>query len=160
MKKRLIIFDVDGTLVSCKSGEPFRTSADDWCWLPNRIERCKTLHEQGTLIAIASNQAGVAFPWSKFTEAEMQREIEKTGEEIGACFVAVCYTTPNIKALPQYHNPSDQRRKPGPGMLLEAMAHCSVLPTDALFVGDRPEEQQAAAAAGVAFQWAKDFFGE
>lgn len=155
---KLIIFDVDGTLVTTKTGGPFRQSAYDWQWLPGRVEKCHTLIADGVCLALASNQAGVAFPWSKFTEAEIRAELEATGALCGAHFVCVCYTTPNEKARPEYHNPNDPRRKPNPGMLLEAMEHFHVSPDETLMVGDRPEDEQSAQAAGVAFQWADDFF--
>jgi D-glycero-D-manno-heptose 1,7-bisphosphate phosphatase len=157
---RLLILDIDGTLVVTQSGATFRKTADDWQWLPGRIEKLKELREQGVKIAIASNQAGVAFPWSKFTEAEMQAEIEAVARLIGAEYIGVCYSTPNEKALPQYRNANDTRRKPGPGMLLEAMKHFNVSPEDTLMVGDRDEDEQAAIAAGVAFQMADKFFEE
>ena len=73
-------------------------------------------------------------------------------------YVGVCYSTPNPKALPQYHNPNDTRRKPGPGMLIEAMQWYSVQPEHTLMVGDRPEDEQVAQAVGVAFQWADEYF--
>jgi hypothetical protein len=52
-------------------------------------------------------------------------------------------------------------RKPGGGMLLALQYFMSKKdePVDLLMVGDRPEDQQAAAAAGLAFEWAADFFG-
>lgn len=157
---KLIIFDVDGTLVCCKSGATFRKTADDWQWLPGRIEKLQELREQGVKFAIASNQAGVAFPWSKFTEAEMQAEIEAVARFIGAEYIGVCYSTPNEKALPRYCNANDTRRKPGPGMLLEAMKHYGISPEDTLMVGDREEDEKASQAANVAFQLASDFFGD
>ncbi len=36
---KLVIFDVDGTLTTTKSGATFRESADDWQWLPGRLEK-------------------------------------------------------------------------------------------------------------------------
>jgi D-glycero-D-manno-heptose 1,7-bisphosphate phosphatase len=155
---KLYIVDVDGTLVSCASGKQFREHAADWQWLPNRIEKLQQLREQGAHIAIASNQAGVAFPWSKFTEAEIRAEIEAVAREIGAEYVGICYSTPNEKALPQYYNPNDNRRKPNPGMLIEAKEHFNVSLDEIVFVGDRDEDEKAAQAAGVAFQWADQFF--
>lgn len=154
----LVIFDVDGTLTTTKSGETFRVSADDWQWLPNRVEKCHQLVKQGLVLAIASNQAGVAFPWSKFSEAEIQAELERTAQGIGAQFLAVCYSSPNVKSLPAYFNANDRRRKPGPGMLEEAMRHFGKTATQTLYIGDRPEDEQAAAAAGVDFAWADQFF--
>lgn len=50
-------------------------------------------------------------------------------------------------------------RKPNPGML-QYLADVTVLPKGLTFVGDRPEDQQAAGAAGFQFHWAKDFFCE
>ena len=44
-------------------------------------------------------------------------------------------------------------------MLQEAIkAHPHAARLGVLFVGDRPEDEQAAANAGVSFQWADDFF--
>lgn len=154
----LLILDVDGTLVITQSGATFRKTADDWQWLPGRVEKLKELREQGVKIALATNQAGVAFPWSRFTEAEMQAEIEAVAREIGAEYIGVCYSTPNEKALPAYRNANDAKRKPGPGMLLEAMRYYGVSPKEALMVGDREEDEQAAQNCGVGFMLAEKFF--
>lgn len=44
------------------------------------------------------------------------------------------------------------RRKPGPGMLLEAMRQHGASPEETLFIGDALTDADAAAAAGVAFR--------
>lgn len=155
---KLIIFDVDGTLTSTKSGKTFRESADDWEILPGRLAKCEELREQGVLLGLASNQAGVAFSWSKFTEAEMRLEMTTLSMLIDGCYTGICFSSPNEQALSWYYNPNDERRKPNPGMLLECMKHVGVDATETLFVGDRAEDEQAAKAAGISFAWAKDFF--
>lgn len=157
---KFIIFDVDGTLVKTKSGETFRKTADDWEMLPGRVEKCDELSEQGVLLGIASNQAGVAFPWSKFTEAEIRTELTLTSLMIDGCYTGVCCSSPHEKALPEYFNADDPRRKPNGGMIAEGMKHVGVEAEDTLFVGDRDEDEKAAKAAGVAFQWAWQFFGD
>jgi D-glycero-D-manno-heptose 1,7-bisphosphate phosphatase len=48
-------------------------------------------------------------------------------------------------------------RKPEPGMLIAAAKWACV--NEAIMIGDRPEDEAAAAAAGFAFEWAADFFG-
>lgn len=157
----LICYDIDGTLVETKSGETFRQTADDWQWLPRRLEMCKRLAAQGVAFALITNQAGVAFPWSRFTESQIQAEIDAVAREIGADFVGVCYTTPNPKALPQYHNPSDRRRKPGCGMIEEAMQAFGIDdPRQVLMIGDREEDEAAAKAACVDFMTAENFFSD
>lgn len=158
MEQKLIIFDIDGTLVGTKSGETFRKTADDWQWLPGRLKKCRDLVDEGKRIAFASNQAGVAFPWSKFTEQDITDEIAIMADQVDADAWSLCFTTPNEKALPQYRNTNDRRRKPGPGMLEEIMKQLEMSAEDTLFVGDRPEDEGAAQAAGVSFQWAEDFF--
>ena len=134
---KLIIFDLDGTLVTTRSGEKFRQTATDWKWLPGRLERCGQLVSDGVKLAIATNQAGVAFPWSNFNEAEIYGQIQFVGNKIQASITTVCYTTPNEKALPQYHYPNDPRRKPNPGMLLECVTFAGCEKGDALIVERR-----------------------
>ena len=151
---KLIIFDVDGTLVTTKSGYTFRTSADDWQWLPLRLSKIATLHLQGIKLALATNQGGVAFGYMQ--ESDIRSEIERMAAEMYAMYIGICYTHPNAK-IEQYRSDSD-RRKPGPGMLIEAQDHFKIGPIHTLMVGDRPEDEQAAQNAGVAFMWADEFF--
>ena len=155
---KLVVLDCDGTLITTKSGETFRKTADDWQWLEGRIEKCEQLRASAIHLALATNQAGVAFSWSRFSEAEMQREIEAVAHRISAEYIGVCYSSPNVKALPQYHDPADNRRKPGPGMILEAMLHYGVTAAETLMVGDRADDEGAAKAAGVKFIHAENFF--
>jgi len=158
---KCVIFDLDGTLVQTMSGDKFRKTAKDWKWLPNRLERCQQLRNDGVILGIATNQAGVAFEWSRFTEREMQREIDIVAYSIGASpfAVKVCYTTPNEKALLHYWGPFDKRRKPGPNMLLEIIEAAEMAKTHILMVGDRVEDMQAAQSAGIDFAKADIYFG-
>ena len=87
---------------------------------------------------------------------ELTRMIEEGDIPAGGLYV--CYTHP--KASIAEYRFEDDRRKPGPRMLLEAMSDFEALPEETLFVGDRPEDEQAARAAGIAFQWADEFFQE
>jgi D-glycero-D-manno-heptose 1,7-bisphosphate phosphatase len=48
-------------------------------------------------------------------------------------------------------------RKPHPGMILHLQS--SIDASEVLFIGDRPEDQESAINAGVAFQWAADWRG-
>ncbi len=160
MDCKLLCLDVDGTLGKPKSGGDFRQTADDWDFFPGVVERCQGLVAEGVKIVLASNQGGVCFPWSQFTEAEITAQLEETARIVGAIAALVCCSIPNTKALPQYYNPNDPRRKPNPGMILEAMELAEVSPEETCMVGDRPEDEAAAKASGVAFQWASKFFGE
>lgn len=154
----LYIFDADGTLVRTRSGDTFRRSADDWEFLPGRVEYCRKLQEAGAVLAIASNQNGVAFEWSKYSEEQIKAELVMTGEAIGASHVSICFNGPNPKCLARYYHENDPRRKPNPGMILEIKEAVGCELQDILFVGDRDEDQLAAKNAGVAFIWCDEFF--
>lgn len=152
----LIIFDVDGTLVRTKSGKEFRADAADWELLPGRVEKLAALKAQGIRLALASNQGGVGFGLLK--QEEIMREIHATAKTLGIPRggVYICYNHPRAK-LEQYRA-DDHRRKPGPGMLLEAMQDFEASPMETLMVGDRPEDKEAARAATCVFIHADDFF--
>jgi D-glycero-D-manno-heptose 1,7-bisphosphate phosphatase len=156
----LVICDIDGTLVKPKSGGDFRKSADDWQWLPGRLEELQRLKAEGKSIRFATNQGGVAFEYldERDVHNEFLRMVREIGYPPGHNIVHVCFTHPKAK-LVGYREDSP-RRKPGPGMLLEAMRQEDVTPEQTLMVGDRPEDQQAAAAAKVDFVWAWQFFGD
>ena len=154
MNYKLIIFDVDGTLVETKSGATFRKTADDWQWLPGRLAKIAMLHLQGIKLAIASNQGGVAFGY--LDPLEIRHELMVMANEGHISYVEMCFSHPEA-SRPGYRDESP-RRKPGPGMLNEIIDASGEAKQDTLMVGDRPEDEQAAQAAGVAFMWANEFF--
>ena len=72
--------------------------------------------------------------------------------------VAVCFSDVRSKN-PRYNQPADAgRRKPCGAMLRELMAEAGLSIDQTMFIGDRPEDEAAAADAGVTFMWAHDFF--
>jgi len=159
MNYKLIIFDVDGTLTETKSGQTFRQAADDWKWLPRRVMKLNQLIGGGTRVAFASNQGGVAFGYLK--QDDILRQLARMAYSVGAPAgsLYICYTHPKA-TIEQYRAEDDYRRKPGPGMLFEAMADFEANPDETLYVGDRPEDEEAAKNAGCAFMWADEFFKE
>lgn len=153
---KLILFDADGTLVEPKSGAKFRKTADDWHWLDGRLERLKEIQSQGTLTAYATNQGGIAYGYMQ--ESDIFAALLQFGNEGDFDTGRVCYSHP--KASIEQYRKDDPNRKPGPGMLLEIMRELEVSPEDTLMVGDMTDDEGAANAAGVAFQWAWQFFGD
>ena len=151
---KLIIFDVDGTLVTTKSGATFRKTADDWQWLPGRKEKLLQLEKEGIQTALASNQGGVAFGY--FSHASIIHELYNLVDEANIGCVRWCETHPNAPI--QEYRVDSNRRKPGPGMLDEIIKYFDMSKPDTLMVGDRPEDEQAAQNAGVAYMDAETFF--
>ena len=171
---KLVLFDRDWTLTKPASGATFPKSIDDQQWMPGRLERLRELREQGIHTALVTNQGGAT--WGIFEPDAMCEFLDKQCKESGIDAFFVCFHDTSdkaqqrakIKALTGNEDYQGytalykgcHRRKPGPGMLLEAMDHFGVSPESTLFVGDRAEDQGAAQAAGTSFVWAWEFFGD
>src|SRR5260221_11892360 len=153
---KLCIVDVDSTLTTTKSGATFRKSAQDWQWMPGRLEKLHALKAQGIRMAIATNQGGVAFGYFEVTDIlrELQAMARIAGIPKGGLYI--CYTHP--KASREHFRAVDNRRKPGPGMLLEAMRDFEASPEETLMVGDLSDDEAAANPAGCHFAWAGECF--
>lgn len=164
----LYLFDLDGTLIEGYMDRPDR-AYEPVELLPKRRARIQTLILRGDTCAIVTNQAGVAFgyvaeaqAWGKI-EAAMQKlgflmQAVRSSGDPAPPLVYVCFHHPNAPA--PWNDPAEcARRKPGGAMLLEAVRdHYVAARLGVLYVGDREEDEQAAQAAGVPFQWAHVFF--
>jgi len=171
----LLIFDKDGTLTTPRSGTTFVQHPEDQMLLPNVAETIARYREDGWSMAIASNQGGcdsinpkTGKPFKAIDETviEMRFAMDLTGIERSAfCPKMDGYGAYAVSSSDTYYRSLGcceckdfvGFRKPDPGMLLWFMASDQY--DRVLFVGDRIEDQNAAIAAGVEFQWAKDFFG-
>lgn len=171
------LFDLDGTLIRSYMDRPDK-DFDAVELLPGVAERWARLRANtGNNLAIITNQAGVAFGYQ--TEAQVEQKLATVGAALGYGWVElhdgsdeprsivaggkhvagvlhihVCYNDAR-SSDPRYQDAS--RRKPSGAMLREAFeidGHTHA----ALMVGDRPEDEQAAREAGVAFRWADQYF--
>lgn len=153
----LIICDLDGTLISSYMDTPGKRY-NAWEVLPGRVEKLAALRAWGDTVAIATNQGGVGLGY--VTESQARRKIAAAVAALALPAetpVAVCFAHPRAKAY-RYRKPSEvARRKPGGAMLRELMDLVGERGRVA-YVGDRPEDRQAARDAGVAFHRADDFF--
>jgi D-glycero-D-manno-heptose 1,7-bisphosphate phosphatase len=159
-KAFLYIFDLDGTLIEgyINPPQPFERVEP----LPQRAAKLAALRADGHIIAIATNQGGVAFGYNseKDVRAKFARALEALGLPDNT-HIAFCFSDARSKDA-RYNKPEDvARRKPSGAMLREIMAAFPDAAAKGVFyVGDRPEDQAAAADAGVPFMWAADFFGD
>jgi D-glycero-D-manno-heptose 1,7-bisphosphate phosphatase len=148
-----IIFDLDGTLVSAADGGIANT-IEEQIILPGVMAACEFYAGRGDTLAIASNQGGVAM--GIVTLAQARDRVATVANLLGAEHWRFCPYHPE-GAVPEFTADSECR-KPKPGMLLELMAEGGFDPEDTIFVGDRPEDKQAAQAAGLRFISSADFF--
>jgi D-glycero-D-manno-heptose 1,7-bisphosphate phosphatase len=113
---------------------------------------CAEIEKYGILIGIASNQAGVSLGYlTEYAAYQLLKDL----------FITITDRWPIhglLQVCPHPVNGGCDCRKPAPGMLLKIMRVAQVSPDRTLYVGDMESDEQAAKAAGVDFQWAKDFF--
>lgn len=156
---KLFIFDKDGTLVGGIGNRPANTPGEQRP-LPGVIEKLAELRASGHMIALASNQGGVAWGYISYGMAcDLMRDAaEKIG---GAHYTTFCPYDPKAasKFPDGFYARDHYTRKPQPGMIQECLDHFEVLPEEVVYIGDQESDKQAAEAAGVHFEWAADFFG-
>lgn len=165
---KLYLYDLDSTLTESISGRTFPETIRDRKFMSGRKEKLLELHGKRKKQAIITNQGGA--PWGFLDPDEMNTYLANLCISSGIDKYFVCYRDTGEKArtsdrtikeltVPEYYKEWD-RRKPGPGMLIEAMDFFGIDRYDAIMIGDRPEDQQAAEAALVDFQWSWEFFGD
>lgn len=175
---KLAILDKDGTIVAPRSGQTFVQSPEDQMLLSGVAERIAAMKADGWTFVIASNQGGVAAGHKTLESAisEMRyclellpgfiREAMFCPDFNGSDLLIVQDETDGFIDFRQ-HPPTEaiahfdelNYRKPQPGMLRLAMWRFGVEsnPQTCLMIGDRPEDQQAAEAAGVRFLDAEEW---
>jgi HAD superfamily hydrolase (TIGR01662 family) len=137
MDYKLVIFDLDGTLMPYRDG-----SCGKWHkkFLPNVKEKIEELQNQGIQIGIATNQS------SKRDVMDIMSQLNFVCDELGIKQGLVRWATGNYK-------------KPNPYMIDIVGLEQNIYTQNILLVGDQESDKLAAQNAGVGFAWAKEFFG-
>jgi D-glycero-D-manno-heptose 1,7-bisphosphate phosphatase len=152
MTTRLYIFDADGTLrTTTVPGQPCPRAGGEWRLLADVRDRIAALPADA-LFGAASNQDQVGYGHlDERTARALLRDLmrEATGRVLGDAALQLCPHVLEVRCA---------CRKPGIAMLERLLAFYRVAPEAALFVGDAECDRQAAARAGVPFQWAHVFF--
>ncbi len=138
---KLVMLDRDGVLTHERDG--FVKHPGELKLIEGSAGAVAQLNAAGIKTALVSNQSVVG---RGIISAEMLERIhEKLRTELAASgarldLLLTCTDAPS--------SPSE-RRKPGPGMLREALAHFRVAPHEAVMIGDQVTDLRAALAAGV-----------
>ena len=138
-----VFLDRDGVLNPHIPGD-YLKSADDLVVLPGVAQAVRRLNDAGLLVIVISNQQGVGKGVMTLDDllGIEQRMASALAHEAGAHLDRCYYSTELASA-------NSMRRKPGPGMLLEAASDFGLTLTQAIFAGDSPTDIQAGHAAGV-----------
>lgn len=157
----MLLLDLDGTLREPLSGQQYFQHPQDQRLIAG-VEVAIGTYPADWLMVGITNQGGVAAGHKTIQQCiqEQQYTLQLLPQ------LKEIYFCPDFQGRKCFrvtrhnvHNHSKSKwsghyRKPGAGMLQLAIARHQELPANCLYVGDRPEDEQAARRANVAFQWA------
>ncbi|MCB9072122.1 MAG: HAD family hydrolase [Bdellovibrionaceae bacterium] len=132
--RKAIFLDRDGTIIVDKN---YLNSPDGVEFLPKAIEGLKTFYENGYLLIVVSNQAGVA---KGLVDEKNIHLIHQRMDELlkkHSVFIAAYYFCPAA------NDSNHPERKPNPGMLLKGLEDFSLDSKNCWMVGDRLSDIEA-----------------
>jgi D-glycero-D-manno-heptose 1,7-bisphosphate phosphatase len=136
-RAKAVFFDRDGTLMEevhyC--GDPARVRI-----FPGVPEALRKLKEAGLLTFVITNQSGIAR--GLITEAQYHAVQDELLRQIGAGVIDATYFCADPPAVPS------TRRKPEPGMVLEAAAAYDIDLARSYFIGDKSADIECGQRAG------------
>jgi D-glycero-D-manno-heptose 1,7-bisphosphate phosphatase len=140
---RLVLLDRDGVLN--QDSDAYIKSPAELHVFPGAPAAVARLNRAGIKVAVVSNQSVVGRGMIRLAtldaiHATLTERLAADGAAIDMLLFA-----------PDHPERPSERRKPGPGMLVEAMARFGVTPRDTVMVGDQPTDVEAACRAGVGF---------
>lgn len=139
--RRAVFFDRDGVLNRqvVRDGKPYPPATlGEFALFPEAAECCRQLKEQGFLLGVATNQPDVGRgTQSRGVVESMHR---KMLQELPLDFVEVSYAASDAE--------SGGRRKPAPGMLLDAAKAHGIDLGKSWMIGDRWRDIDCGAKAG------------
>jgi D-glycero-D-manno-heptose 1,7-bisphosphate phosphatase len=163
---KIIFFDLDGTLRETASGKTFINEATDQKAIEGTQKALAYYQEKGFICIGITNQGGVAAGHKSIESVIKEQRITlEFFPELSEIFFCPNYGGESCWQVSRGNVPLEFKapqpegyidvscRKPGHGMLLIAARPLAEL-EDCWMIGDRPEDEACAAAAGVKFVWA------
>lgn len=136
---KLVMLDRDGVINH--DSPHFVKSPQEWRPLLGSLEAIRLLNECGMLVAVITNQSGIA---RGLFSLETLDHIHQT---LHAALAQHHAHVDGIFYCPHGPNDACACRKPKPGLLMQALKHFSIAPQQAYMVGDSMRDIHAAIAA-------------
>ncbi len=136
---KLVMLDRDGVLNEDRAEGVLRP--DDLIMLPRAAEAVARLNAAGAKVAVVTNQSAVGR--GVIDEAMLER----INARLHLALAAAGAYLDALLVAPDAPEAATERRKPGPGMLREALAAFDAVPEDSPMIGDALRDLEAAAAA-------------
>ncbi|WP_127960379.1 D-glycero-beta-D-manno-heptose 1,7-bisphosphate 7-phosphatase [Serratia microhaemolytica] len=142
-----VFLDRDGTM---NIDHGYVHEIDDFQFIDGVIDACRELKKMGFALVLVTNQSGIAR--GKFSEAQFMRLTEWMDWSLadrGVDLDGIYFCPHHPQAVVDEYRQQCDCRKPQAGMLLQAQADLNLDLAASYMVGDKIEDMQAAAAAGV-----------
>jgi D-glycero-D-manno-heptose 1,7-bisphosphate phosphatase len=119
-------------------------------FIPGAIGAMKDLSDAGYLLAIITNQSGIARGYYSLEDYQLLTEqILHSLQTAGIKVLGVYYCPHHPAGIVQKFSVQCNCRKPAPGMILRAAIDHDLELASSIFVGDKLSDMQAAFAAGI-----------
>ncbi|KAF2490902.1 PNK3P-domain-containing protein [Lophium mytilinum] len=137
-RRKIAAFDFDSTLIASASGNRFGRDANDWRWWHGSVPgTLKSLHDEGYLVAVVSNQGGISLkPNPKTIKSDQKRLADFKGK------VSAVLNQLDLPLSVYAATTRDHYRKPRIGMWQELLEDYDLESLDSVdlensfFVGD------------------------
>ncbi|MCH1921025.1 D-glycero-beta-D-manno-heptose 1,7-bisphosphate 7-phosphatase [Shewanella sp. A3A] len=145
--KKAVFLDRDG-VINVDSG--YVHTIDEFEYIEGVFEACSELKQQGYLLVVVTNQAGIARGYYSEDEFEQLTEwMDWNFADKGVDLDGIYYCPHHPEqGLGEYKQDCDCR-KPKPGMLVSAQRFLKIDMAQSVMVGDKADDMRAAIAAGV-----------
>lgn len=158
---KLLLVDCDGTIREPKSGEKFIQHPRAQKIITGADKAIAYYHKESWTIIGITNQGGVAAGHKSLSDCfDEQRYTLELFPQIAAIYFCPDFEGKECWVVNRVSMPlsafslgyeGQEFRKPGPGMLKLAMWQYSIAPQHTFYVGDRPEDEEAAMRASAHF---------
>jgi D,D-heptose 1,7-bisphosphate phosphatase len=145
--RKVVFFDRDGTL---NHDAGYTHKVADLTWLPGAAGAIRRCNDAGRLVIVITNQAGIAR--GLYSEdhvhrfhQEMNRQLRGCGAHIDAFYLCPHHPEGTVETFAR----TCDCRKPGTSLLAKAVAEWNVDLDDAVMVGDKVSDIEAARAFGI-----------
>ena len=148
LHRRALFLDRDGVI---NHDHGYVGHRERFEFVPGAKDAVRRAVDSGWHVFIVTNQSGIAR--GLYTEEEFAGLMAWVADEMraaGATIDDLRYSPTHPEAPLEAYRREHHWRKPGPGMLLDLIAHWQLDPARCVMVGDQPTDLAAAEAAGVA----------
>jgi D-glycero-D-manno-heptose 1,7-bisphosphate phosphatase len=120
-------------------------------WIPGAREAVAAMTMAGLKVIVVTNQSGIGRgyfdePAMDRFHAAMQAALTRIGGRIDAFYFAPYHQDAAVEAYRVADHPD---RKPNPGMILRGLADFALRPDQAVLIGDKDTDVEAARRAGI-----------